>query len=174
VTVSDTAQIDSIIDRIMNDLKRYHKDEAYDASTARDMLSSLMSTLSMIKYALAGIGAISLVVGGIGIANVMMLTVKERIREIGVMKALGATTKDIRMQYLLEAGVLGVVSSVIGIALGVMISYLIGAVASLPSSITAQSIILGILFGVVTTTIAGVYPANRAAKLDPIEALRAE
>jgi putative ABC transport system permease protein len=174
VTVYDPEQVESIIEKIKNDLLRYHKDEAYDATTARDMLSSLMSVLSMIKYALAGIGAISLLVGGIGIANVMMLTVKERIREIGVMKALGATTRDIRMQYLLEAGVLGAVSSVIGIVLGVTVSYLIGSLASLPSAITAQSIVLGVLFGVVTTTIAGVYPANRAAKLDPIEALRAE
>jgi putative ABC transport system permease protein len=174
VTVYDPEQVDSIIEKIKNDLKRYHKDEAYDATTARDMLSSLMSVLSMIKYALAGIGAISLLVGGIGIANVMMLTVKERIREIGVMKALGATTLDIRMQYLLEAGVLGAVSSVIGIVLGVTVSYLIGSLASLPSAITYQSLVLGVLFGVVTTTVAGVYPANRAAKLDPIEALRAE
>jgi putative ABC transport system permease protein len=174
VTVYDPEQVDSIIEKMKNDLQRYHKDESYDATTARDMLASLMNVLSMIKYALAGIGAISLLVGGIGIANVMMLTVKERIREIGVMKALGATTRDIRMQYLLEAGVLGVVSSVIGIVLGVTVSYLIGALASLPSAITAQSILLGVLFGVVTTTIAGVYPANRAAKLDPIEALRAE
>lgn len=174
VTVYDPGQVDSIIERIKNSLARYHRDEAYDATTARDMLSSLMSVLSMIKYALAGIGAISLLVGGIGIANVMMLTVKERIREIGVMKALGATTREIRMQYLLEAGVLGVVSSIIGIALGVIVSYLIGTLAQLPSAITAQSIVLGVLFGVVTTTIAGVYPASRAAKLDPIEALRAE
>ncbi|HNX08557.1 MAG TPA: ABC transporter permease [Methanothrix sp.] len=174
VTVYDPEQVESIIVKIKNDLERYHKDEAYDATTARDMLSSLMSVLSMIKYALAGIGAISLLVGGIGIANVMMLTVKERIREIGVMKALGATTRDIRMQYLMEAGVLGAVSSVIGILLGVTVSYLIGSLASLPSAITSQSILLGVLFGVVTTTIAGVYPANRAAKLDPIDALRAD
>jgi len=174
VTVEDPEQVENVIDRIKNDLRRYHKDEAYDATTARDMLSSLMSILSMIKYALAGIGAISLVVGGIGIANVMMLTVKERIREIGVLKALGATMRDIRMQYLLEAGVLGVVSSIIGIALGVMVSFAIGSLAGLPSAITPTSILLGLLFGVLTTTIAGVYPANKAAKLDPIEALRAE
>jgi len=174
VTVYNPDQVDSIIDRIMNDLRRYHKNEAYDATTARDMLSTLMSTLSMIKYALAGIGAISLLVGGIGIANVMMLTVKERIREIGTMLALGATVQDIRRQYLLEAGVLGLVSSIIGIILGVAASFLIGSVAGLPSSITPQSILLGILFGVLTTTIAGFYPANKAAKLDPIEALRAE
>ncbi|WP_348528883.1 ABC transporter permease [Methanothrix sp.] len=174
VTVYNPNQLDSIIDRIMNDLRRHHRDEAYDATTARDMLSTLMSTLSMIKYALAGIGAISLLVGGIGIANVMMLTVKERIREIGTLLALGATVEDIRRQYLLEAGVLGVVSSIIGIILGVAVSYLIGSIAGLPSAITPQSIILGVLFGVLTTTIAGFYPANKAAKLDPIEALRAE
>ena len=174
VTVEDPSQVDDVIARIKLDLQRYHKNEAYDATTARDMLSSLMSILTMIKYALGGMGAISLVVGGIGIANVMMLTVKERIREIGVMKALGATMRDIRVQYLLEAGVLGIVSSLIGISLGVTVSMAIGSLAGLPSAITPQSIMIGLLFGAVTTIIAGVYPANKAAKLDPIEALRAE
>ncbi|MEM0499281.1 MAG: ABC transporter permease [Methanothrix sp.] len=174
VTVDDPESVDEVVDRIKLDLERYHKDEAYDATTARDMLSSLMSILSMIKYALAGIGAISLVVGGIGIANVMMLTVKERIREIGVMKALGATTRDIRIQYLLEAGMLGVVSSIIGIVLGIVISFAIGSLAGLPSAIRIQSMLIGMLFGAISTIIAGVYPANRAAMLDPIEALRSE
>ncbi|MDD1753521.1 MAG: ABC transporter permease [Methanotrichaceae archaeon] len=174
VTVEDPTQTDKVVDRIKTDLKRYHKNEAYDATTARDMLESLMSILTMIKYALGGIGAISLVVGGIGIANVMMLTVKERIREIGVMKALGATMRDIRVQYLLEAGALGAVSSIIGISLGVLVSLTIGSLAGFPSVITPQSLLVGLMFGVLTTTVAGVYPANRAARLDPIEALRVE
>jgi putative ABC transport system permease protein len=174
VTVEDPAQVDDVIARIKLALQRYHKNEAYDATTAKDMLSSLLSILTMVKYALGGIGAISLVVGGIGIANVMMLTVKERIREIGVMKALGATMRDIRVQYLLEAGVLGIVSSIIGITLGVIVSFAIGSLAGLPSAITPQSIMIGMLFGALTTIIAGVYPANKAAKMDPIEALRAE
>ncbi len=153
--------------KISRMMKRYHKDEAYDATTARDMLASLMSVLSMIKYALAGIGAISSLLGGRNWHCQCHDAYGEREdTEIGVMKALGATTRDIRMQYLLEAGVLGLVSSIIGIAM-VTVSYLIGSLASLPSAITTQSILLGLLFGVVTTTIAGVYPPTVRLSLIP-------
>jgi len=174
VTVDDPTQAEVVAGRIREALKRYHKNEAFSAVTSRAMLASLENILSMIKYVLGGIAAISLVVGGIGISNVMMLTVRERIREIGVMKAIGATTRDIRRQYLLEAAMLGLSSSLIGIALGAGISAAIGTLAGLPSLVTWQSIAVGLLFGTLATTIAGVYPASRAARLDPIEALRAE
>lgn len=174
VTVDDPTQAETVAARIREALKRYHKDEAFSAVTSRSMLQSLESILAMIKYVLGGIAAVSLVVGGIGISNVMMLTVKERIKEIGVMKAIGATRRDIQRQYLLEAAMLGMTSSLIGIALGAGISVVIGKLAGLPSLVTWQSVAVGLLFGTLATTIAGVYPASRAAKLDPIEALRAE
>lgn len=134
----------------------------------------MLEVLSMIKYALAGIGGISLVVGAIGISNVMMLTVRERTSEIGVMKAIGATAWDVRTLYLLDAGMLGLVSSVVGIVLGVLVSDLVGMVANIPQEVTVQSVALGLVFGVLITTVAGIYPANRAAVLDPIVALRGE
>ncbi len=128
----------------------------------------------MVKYALGGIGAIALIVGGIGIVNVMMLTVTERVKEIGVMKAVGATKENIQMIFMLESGLLGLVSGLIGITIGAGISILISTLGSIPIAVTWTSLAIGLLFGVVTTTVAGVYPANKAARLDPVEALRAE
>ncbi len=174
VTVEDKNQIETTAQRLEDPLNRLHKDEAYTIFMMKSILEQIAQVLTMIKYALGGIGAISLVVGGIGIVNVMMLTVTERIKEIGVMKAVGASRENIQMLFMLESGLLGLVSGVIGISIGAVVSILISTLGAFPMAITWTSIVIGLLFGIITTTIAGVYPANRAARLDPVEALRAE
>lgn len=174
VRAEDSSQVDALSDEIDEQLSRIHRDEAYNVEPTASRLESMLEMMSMTKYALAGIGAISLIVGAIGISNVMMLAVRERTREIGVMKAIGARSRDIRYLFLLDAGILGLISSLVGIAFGGALSGAVGSFAGLPSLVTAQSITIGLLFGIVSTTIAGVYPASMAARLDPIEALRAE
>jgi putative ABC transport system permease protein len=174
VTVEDPDNIEITAKKVDESLRRLHKDEAYTVFMMKSVLEGINQVLTMIKYALGGIGAISLIVGGIGIVNVMMLTVTERIKEIGVMKAVGATRENIQMIFMLESGLLGFVSGLIGITIGAGISTLISTLGSIPIAVTWTSLAIGLLFGVITTTAAGVYPANKAARLDPVEALRAE
>lgn len=174
VRAEDAAQVETLAEDIEKDLARIHRDEAYNSEALSTRFESMLEVLNMIKYALAGIGSISLIVGAIGISNVMMLTVKERTHEIGVMKAIGATTWEIRTLYLLDAGMLGLASSVVGILIGWLVSDFVGSVANIPQEVTLQSVAFGLIFGVLITTVAGIYPANKAAMLDPIEALRAE
>jgi len=174
VRAEDPAQVEPLAEEVEKDLARIHRDEAYNAEALSTRFESMLEVLNMIKYALAGIGSISLIVGAIGISNVMMLTVKERTHEIGVMKAIGATTWEIRTLYLLEAGMLGLASSLLGIALGSLVSDFVGSVAKIPQEVTLTSVAFGLVFGVLITTVAGIYPANNAAMLNPIEALRAE
>jgi putative ABC transport system permease protein len=166
--------IEATSTRVDEALRRLHKDEAYTVFMMKSMLEGIAQVLTMIKYALGGIGAIALVVGGVGIVNVMMLTVTERVKEIGVMKAVGATKQDIQLIFMLESGLLGLVSGLIGVTIGAGIAMLISSLGAFPMAIKWTSLAIGLVFGMLTTTIAGVYPANKAARLDPVEALRAE
>ncbi len=125
---------------------------------------------------LAGIAlpAIGLVVGSIVIMNIMLVAVSERTREIGIRKALGARRRDILSQFLIEASTLGTVGSAIGVGLGIGLAQLIAAVSPLPASVAPWSIVVGVLLGAGVGIVAGVYPASRASRLDPITALRQE
>jgi len=117
---------------------------------------------------------IGVVVGGIVIMNIMLMSVTERTREIGIRKALGASRRDIRRQFFAEALTLSVLGGITGMLIGVALAALVQAASPLPARVTSWSIALGFTLGVVVGLIFGVYPAHRASRLDPIEALRQE
>jgi putative ABC transport system permease protein len=124
--------------------------------------------------ALPGLVAISLVVGGIVIMNIMLMAVAERTREIGIRKALGAKRRDILAQFVVEAATLSTVGAALGIATGIGLAFLVRALSPLPAAVAPWSIGLAVALGIIVGVVAGVYPATRASKLDPIAALRAE
>jgi putative ABC transport system permease protein len=139
-----------------------------------DLLGTATSVTTTLTYLLAAIGGISLVVGGIGIMNMMLTTVTERTKEIGLRKAIGAKQKDIRVQFLAEAVALTLIGGVIGIVLGWVISYIVNLTGLVTTSVSLISVLLAFGVSALTGIVFGYYPARRAAALNPIDALRYE
>jgi putative ABC transport system permease protein len=142
--------------------------------TAEGALGSWQKISRVLFVALPGLVAISLVVGGIVIMNIMLMAVSERTREIGIRKALGARRRDILAQFVVESATLSAVGALLGIALGLALAFVVKATTPLPAAVAPWSILVGVLLGVSVGIAAGVYPASRASRLDPIAALRAE
>lgn len=144
------------------------------ANSVESFASQVNQTMGTIKLAIGGIAAISLLVGGIGVMNILLVSVTERTREIGIRKALGATNKDIRLQFIIESIIICIIGGVIGILLGTALGY--GASILLKSKTLPSigSIIVAVGFSMAIGIFFGYYPANKAAKLDPIDALRYE
>ncbi len=161
-----------VISQVKKTMLRRITIDDFSIQTADSIISTVSNITNILSIALGGIAAISLLVGGIGVANIMLVSVTERTREIGLRKALGARRADILKQFLLEAVFLSLTGGIIGIALGLSASYVLAIF--FVSVVTPWSIILAFTFSLLVGVIFGMAPAIRASKLNPIEALRYE
>ena len=182
-SISVLAQSEDRIPDAMADvqrvLRREHrlvsgKADDFQIRSQADFLNTLGETTAVFTYLLSGIAAVSLLVGGIGIMNIMLVSVTERTREIGIRKALGATSANILLQFLIEAVVLCLLGGLIGAAVGSGGAIAMSAFAQWNTQISASSIVMAFVFSAVVGVLFGVWPARRAASLDPIVALRYE
>ena len=178
-TILSSKSVDSTVfaEQVAEFLNRYYErnnDYHISASSMESMLGTMNTMLSTISVALSVIAGISLLVGGIGVMNIMLVSVTERTREIGTRKALGATNNQIRTQFVVESMIVCLIGGIIGIILGSVMGYVGSAILMEGCLPTLSSIALSVGFSLAIGIFFGYYPANKAAKLDPIEALRYE
>lgn len=162
-------QVQGVMTTLFPNLSDY-----YSVSSQEDLMETMSSVSDTMTIMLGGIASISLLVGGIGVMNIMLVSVSERTKEIGIRKAIGANRKSILLQFLIEAVVLSVIGGLIGVALGLGISRLIEVFSSLAISYSPTVTLAAFLFSFAIGIIFGVFPANKASKLNPIQALRQE
>jgi putative ABC transport system permease protein len=162
-------------DKIISFLERVHrKEDIYYIQSMQDIQKLFTDMIGVVTSVLLVIAVITLIVGGIGIINILLVSVTERIREIGIRKALGAQKRDIVVQFLLESIIMTGFAGLIGIVLGILAGNLISAWIKIPPAVDIATVIASFSISVILGLIFGVYPAKKAADLDPIEALRYE
>ncbi|MBI5833705.1 MAG: ABC transporter permease [Armatimonadetes bacterium] len=179
VSARDGKSFEEVQAGIRRFLRREHKlrpsqKDDFSIASQTDIASTLNDTNRIFTMLLAGIAAISLVVGGIGIMNIMLVTVTERTREIGIRKALGARKRDIQLQFLIESCVLSILGGLLGVAMGLGTAHLMQTKMGLTVDVKMQSVVLSFGCAAAIGIFFGFYPASRAAALDPIQALRYE
>ncbi len=184
VSATDSESIDSAISEITSLLRSRHdigsdEDDDFNIMSMESVTEAATSITGVLTVFLGGIAAISLLVGGIGIMNIMLVSVIERTKEIGLRKAVGAKNNDILMQFMVESLIIGLVGGILGVVLGWGLTLVIKNIAAAASydltpAITLGSVLIAVLFSVGVGVVFGIYPANRASKLEPVEALRSE
>lgn len=168
---------ETFLEETENFFNRYYsRNEYYEVSVTsmESMLSSMTSMLTTVSLAIAVIAGISLLVGGIGVMNIMLVSITERTREIGTRKALGATNGSIRLQFIMESVVICLLGGAIGIILGLTLGSIATKMLGYAAKASVASIVFSVVFSIFIGVFFGYYPANKAAKLNPIEALRYE
>jgi putative ABC transport system permease protein len=178
VKIENLEEMDKVIEQISLLLAKRHDvslDEAdFTITTQQDIIQTQESTTAAFRNLLAWVAGVSLIVGGIGIMNIMLVSVTERTREIGIRQSIGATPNDIRWQFLTEALLLSLVGGLIGVLMGIAGSWVFGEISDMRTVIVSTSIVLAFTSAALVGIFFGFYPANKAAQLDPIEALRHE
>ena len=179
VSVADAAGVDDAKTAITVLLRDRHDlavtdDDDFSIFDQAQLLATASSISATLTFLLGGIASISLIVGGIGIMNIMLVSVRERTREIGIRKAIGARGRDILAQFLIEALTLSVLGGAIGVLVGLGVSAFIGRVGSIAITVDPMTIAVALSFSLVVGVVFGVWPARQAARLDPIAALRYE
>jgi putative ABC transport system permease protein len=174
IKVATPEQVPAVADAIKEVMERNHKKKDYDILVPLELLKRAERTKQIFNIVLGSIAAISLLVGGIGIMNIMLASVTERTREIGIRRALGAKRRDIITQFLVETVMLSGAGGAMGVLLGVTIPWFVSHFAGMKTIVTLWSPVVAFTISALVGVVFGIYPALRAARMDPVEALRHE